>query len=133
MEDGRTRAVLIGVIVAAVLVAVGLRMFYGFNTLSQITLINRSAETISDARLRQGDRETTLGRIEPGDMRSADFIAREGSLTLTVTFSSGRTLSADDVGYVTPGIPMTVFFNVTDDKVALLDVVNRKTGTYSKR
>lgn len=133
MEDGRASAVLIGIVVAAILGIFVLRTFYGVGTLSQVTLINRSVETINEARLRQGDRETTLGRIEPGDMRSADFIARERSLTLTVRFSSGRTLSAENVGYVTPGIPMTVFFNVTDDKVALLDIVNRKPGTYSKR
>lgn len=133
MEDGRASAVLIGIVVAAILGIFVLRTFYGVGTLSQVTLINRSVETISEARLRQGDRETALGPIKPGHMRSADFIAREGSLTLTVTFDSGRTLSADNVGYVTPGIPMTVFFNVADDKVALLDIVNRKPGTYSKR
>jgi hypothetical protein len=137
MEDGPLKTILTGILIAvviAVIVAiVGLRAFYGLSTLSQVTVVNRSVETISEARLRQADRETTLGRIEPGQMRSADFMPREGSLTLTVTFSSGRTLSAENVGYVAPGIPVTVFFNVTDDTVALLDVVKRNTGTYSKR
>jgi hypothetical protein len=125
MEDGRTRTVLIGIALVAFLAAFGANTFYGFSTHSQVTLINRSAETISSARLRQGDRETGLGRIEPGDMRSADFIARGGSLTLTVTFISGRTLSANDVGYVAPNTAVTVFFNVTDDKLALQSIVKR--------
>jgi hypothetical protein len=125
MEVGRIEAVLIGVILVVGLVGAGASTFYSVGSLSRITLINRSVETISGARLRQGDRETTLGQIEPGQMRSADFMPQAGSLTLAVTFNSGRTLSADDVGYVAPGTAVTVFFNVTDDKVALLDIVKR--------
>jgi hypothetical protein len=46
---------------------------------------------------------------------------------------SGRTLSADNVGYVAPAIPVTAFFNVTDDEVALQNVVKRNPSNYSKR
>jgi hypothetical protein len=134
MEMGRVEAVVIGVVIVAFIAAAGASTFYGSRAHSQVTLANRSVEAISHVQLRQGDRETTLGQIEPGDMRSADFMSRVGPLTLTVTFSSGRTLSADDVGYVAPATPVTVFFNITDDKIALVYVVNRNPSSgYSKR
>ncbi len=131
MEGGLAEKILAGIVIVAFVAAIGARTFYNVGTLSQVTLINRSAETIDSARLRQGDRKTTLGQIEPGDMRSVDFFAQPGTLTLTVTFRSGRTLSADDVGYVAFATPVTVFFNVTDDKVALLYVVKRNPKSRS--
>ena len=134
MENGWTRAVLIGVAVAALLAAAGARTFFHLYLVpSQITLINRSNEPVSDARLRQRNEEIALGPIEPGHMRSADFIAREGSLTLAVTFGSGRTVSTDNVGYLAAGIPVTVIFEVSDNKVALLNVVKRNSSPYSNR
>jgi hypothetical protein len=125
MDNAWTRAALIGVVVA-IFAAISLaRVFYGVGLPSQVTIVNHASETIADARLRQGDRETKLASIEPGQMRSADFIAREGSLTLTVTFSSGRTVSADNVGYTVAAIPVIVRFAVDGDKVALIDITNR--------
>lgn len=128
-----TEGILIGVVLAIMIALAGARIFYGVGLSSQVTLINRSAETIGEARLSQGDRVTTLVQIEPGQMRSADFIAREGSLTLSVTFTSGRTLSADNVGYVTASIPVTVRFDIAGDKVALLHIIHRSPNSYSKR
>jgi hypothetical protein len=125
VENGWTRSILIGAVVAIIIAITGARYFLGVGLPSQITLINRSAETVRDARLKQGDRETTLGQIEPGQMRSADFVAGEGSLTLTVTFASGRTISADNVGYTVAAIPVIVRFTVDGDKVELLDITNR--------
>jgi len=133
VEGGLTEKLLIGIVLVAFVAAVGARAFYNDGRLSHVTLINRSAETIDSARLRQGDREATVGQIEPSQMRSADFIAHTGSLSLTVTFSSGRILSATDVGYIAPATSVTVFFNVTDDKVALLEMVARNPSNYSKR
>lgn len=133
MDLSRAREVLAGAIAVAILAALVASAYFGVAPRSEITLINRSVETISEARLKQGDRETVLGPVEPGRMRSADFVAREGSLTLVVTLESGRTLSAVNVGYIAPALPATVFFNVTEDKVALLYIVNRKPSNYSKR
>lgn len=129
------RTVLIGLAIVAVFaVAIGARTYFGFRTtLSRLTLINRSQEAVSDARMRQDDRETALGAIGPGQRGSTDFIAREGSLTLVVKFSSGRTLSAENVGYLAGGLPATVFFEVTDNDVRLLSIVSRNANPYSGR
>lgn len=123
MEERWTWVALIGV-VALIGLGVVAKTFNGIGSPSQITLVNRSAETVAEAHLRQGDQETKLGSIEPGRMRSADFITREGSLTLTVRFGSGRTISANNVGYTVAAIPVIVYFTVDDNKVELLDITN---------
>lgn len=76
--------------------------------------------------MRQIGNEINLNAIEPGESRSASFFSREGALTLAVTFDSGDTLSAQNVGYLAPGLPVIVTFDVTDDKVALRNIVRRK-------
>lgn len=98
---------------------------------SELTMVNRSSRTIASARIRQTGNELTLKKIEPGESRSADFVSREGPLTLAVTFNSGDSLSSQNVGYLAPGLPVTVTFDVTDDKVALRNIVRRKSNPQS--
>lgn len=126
------KTVLVGlVIVGLFVVAAYSRIFFGFpGTLSQLTLINHSAERISEALLRQSDRELALGgAIEPGQIRTTDFVSRDGRLTLVVKVSSGRSLSADDIGYLAADVPVIVTFEVTDDRVALLTLTKRREGS----
>jgi hypothetical protein len=124
------RTVLVGFVIAVlVVIAAFASALFGVSTLpSQLTLINRSAATVSEARLRQGDRELAVGAIEPGRIRTTDFISRNGSLTLAVRFSSGHSVSADNIGYLAAGTPVIVVFEVTDNKVALLTITKRRIG-----
>lgn len=100
---------------------------------SQLTLINRAAETISEARLRQGGRNLAQIAVEPGQIRSTDFISRNGPLTLVVKFASGRSISADDVGYLAGGMPVIVTFQITDNKVALLTIAKPNWSSSGRR
>ncbi|NOT39688.1 MAG: hypothetical protein HOP13_04270 [Alphaproteobacteria bacterium] len=95
---------------------------------SQLTIVNRSAEMVSEARLLQGGRELAVTTMEPGQIRTTDFVSRNGSLTLTVKFNSGRSASANDVGYLAAGNPVTVTFAITGDKVTLLTITKNRIG-----
>lgn len=119
------------VVVSLVAVADYSRILYGIPAgVSQLTLINGSAETIDEATLRQGDSELAFGAVATGHNRSTDFFSHQGPVTLVVKFNSGRTMSADSVGYLPAGIPVVVTFEVTDNEVALLTVVKRRTGRH---
>ena len=98
---------------------------------SELTVVNRTSGTITSARMRQTGSEFTLKKIEPGESRSVDFVSREGPLTLAVTFNSGDSLSSQNLGYLTPGLPVIVTFDVTDDKVALRNIIRRKWNPQS--
>lgn len=116
---------ILAVIVALCLVTMIARVEYGFYSPSHITVINRSDEPVSDARLKHGERELVVGAIGPGQSQSADFIiSHEGSLALLVKFSSGQSVSADGFGYVTPGMPVTVIANLTEGRALLVTVMN---------
>lgn len=126
------RTILVGlVIVGSFLVAAYLRIGLGFpGTLSQFTLINHSSETVSETRLMQGGRELTVGgAIDPGQIRTTDFISHDGQLTLVVTLGTERSVSATDVGYLSATVPVTVTFEVTDNKVTLLTITKRREGS----
>ncbi len=126
------RTVLVGlVIVGLFAIATYSRVFVAVS--SQLTLINRSAETVSEAQLKQGDRELALGAVEPRQIRTTDFVSRDGWLTLVVKFSSGRSVSADNVVYLAVDVPVIVVFEVTDNKVALLTVTKRSTSPSRQR
>ncbi len=92
---------------------------------SQITLVNRTSETISEAKMRQEGIELALGSIEPGGTRSVDFISREGPVTVVVKFKSGHAIWADKVGYLAAGLPVIVVFDVLSETVALRAVTKR--------
>ena len=130
MIEWRTVLVLVAFVAAAAFAAYS-KIFFGVP--SQFTLINHAAETVSEARLMQGDHELAVVAVEHGRIRTTDFIAREGSLTLRVKFNSGRSLSADSVGYVAAGMPVVVVFEVNDDKVALLTVTQLNPNSASGR
>ena len=130
MTEWRTVLVGLGFVGFVALLAYS-RVFFGFSEgVSQFTLINASVETVSEAQLKQGDRELALGggTIEPGQTRTTDFVSHYGSLTLVVKFASGRSMSADNVGYVAAGAPVIVTFEVTDNRVALLTIAKRREG-----
>ena len=132
MDQDWAKTIIIGVAVVALLVAgMVAKVYFGIHTTANhITVLNHADELISDARLKYDDRELALGAIDRGGRQSADFIiSHEGSVTLTVQFSSGRSVSADNVGYVTPGMPMTLIFHVTDDKVLLAASLSRAPHT----
>jgi hypothetical protein len=95
---------------------------------SQLMLVNRSSETVSEARLLQGNRELAVTTIEPGQIRTTDFISRNGSLTLAVKFNSGHSVSTNDVGYLAAGNPVIVTFTITSEKVTLLTITKRRIG-----
>ena len=128
-------AIVIGLVLATIAVFGNLAKFqYGLQSVpSQLTVINNSAETVSEVRMRQGDRETPLGAIDPGQSQSTDFFSREGSLTIVATFGSGRTVMADRVGYLAAGIPVIVIFDVRDDEVTLVSIQSRTGSPYSHR
>lgn len=124
------QTVFVGVLVA-VLVVVGTfaSALFGASTLpSQLMLVNRSTEMVSEARLLQGDRELAATTIEPGQIRTNDFVSRNGSLTLTVKFNSGRSVSANDFTYLVAGNPVTITIEITSEKVTLLTITKRRTG-----
>lgn len=128
------KAVLVGLLFVAVLVAATyLRMSHGIGGLSQVTIVNRSAETLVETRLQQGDRQTRIDNIEPGRIRTADFIPRDGWFTLVVKYASGRSLSAANAGFLAADAPVIATFEVTNDKVALLSLSKRKSGLGKTR
>lgn len=127
------KTILTGVVLVAFLVVGTFAGTYFTNRQlpSELTIVNRTSRTITSARMRQIGNEINLNAIEPGESRSASFFSREGALTLAVTFDSGDTLSAQNVGYLAPGLPVVVTFDVTDDKVALRNIVRRKFNPQS--
>lgn len=127
------RTILICAAVAAVaVVGIYFQTSHRFRDMpSELTMVNRSSRTITSARMKQTGSELTLKKIEPGESRSVDFASREGPLTLAVTFNSGHSLSSQKVGYLAPGLPVTVTFDVTDDKVSLRNIVRRKSNPQS--
>jgi hypothetical protein len=133
VTDWKTISVMI-VIVAVMVVGLFAQTYFRYGVRqSQLTLVNRSSEAIRSARMTQGDSELVLEKIEPGESRSADFASHEGPITLVVTFRSGNFVSANKVGYLAAGLPVTVTFDITDSKVALRGIVKHKLNPQSYR
>lgn len=94
---------------------------YGHDFRGKIQLINQSHEEIKTATVRICGQTFSAGHIAMNETRTGSYKAGcEDHFTINVTFSSGKTLSAED-GYVTDGFHFASGIIVSDQAVTLAE------------
>lgn len=98
-------------IVAIMVAALVLALFFGRPVDSEVTLHNSTDEPLTDVKLYAAERLIWQGRIETGDSKVVEFNA-ETDGTLRATGNMGhKAFDSDGLGYVTPN--GRVFHTVT--------------------
>lgn len=117
---------------ALIVVVLGITLLYQYCDLLQdgqaeITLQNRSTESIESVQISVFGQTYNVGRMNVGeDQRILFLVNGEGGYRVNAKFSSGRILVSDEIGYLTIGASLIDIVEIQTDKIILKSEVPRK-------
>jgi hypothetical protein len=103
-------------------VAIPLFYILARKTENEIAVLNHASEDISQGEVHVFGQTYRFQRLAVNETaRIVSSANGEGGFFVNVTFQSGRTLSSEELGYLTPGMNISDVVEIQDDKITIVE------------